>query len=375
VKRLPVLPSGPPGTGSAAPAIAQPPREYATPPATPPAPPEEVKIRLLQPCDLRCGMCWHWQDPDGRQKRLPAELLHSLFAELAALGVARVKLTGGEPTLRADLPRLVEGARAAGLRVTLATNAFSLSPPRLATLVRAGVDTFHVSLDGAEAATHDAIRGVPGAFARSVAALRNLRDAHPQVRCKLATVVQAQNCGRLAGLVQLAAELSAREVYLLLVQTEAFCEKEALTPAQLEQYFFSELPQLLQDGVAKRVRVRSSPLFRALLPLPPAEQAVALRQGPAAYKDELRAYEQGAYGQYFYSDRPCQEITARAEIAETGEVYPCCHTELPELSMGNVYREPFAAIWARSSYRAFRDPQGPLPRHARCLTCKDSHYA
>ena len=33
------------------------------------------------------------------------------------------------------------------------------------------------------------------------------------------------------------------------------------------------------------------------------------------------------------------------------------------------------AIWSRAGYRAFRDTTGPLPRHGRCLSCKDSHYA
>ena len=59
-------------------------------------------------------------------------------------------------------------------------------------------------------------------------------------------------------------------------------------------------------------------------------------------------------------------------VKHNGDVYPCCHGELPELSMGNVLHEPFAAIWSRARYRAFRDPSGPLPHHPRCLTCKDA---
>lgn len=370
MKKLPLLP-GPVR-------LAPPPIAVAAHGVVPP--PEEVKIRLLQPCDLRCGMCWHWQDPAGREKRLPEPLLQRLFTELAGLGTQRVKLTGGEPTLRADLPALVRGAVAAGLRVTLATNAFSLTPARTAALVRAhgdaGVDTFHVSLDGADADTHDVIRGVPGAFQRTVAALSHLQEAHPRVRCKLATVVQRRNLDRLGGLTALAAALGAREVYLLLLQAEDFCADERLSLNELQRFYLGALPALLRSGSEHRVRVRVSPLFRGLLGLPPAAQAAALEAGPAErYAAELTAYARGDFGQRFYNERPCLEIVARAEIAETGDVYPCCHTELPELSMGNVHQEPFGAIWSRAGYRAFRDTTGPLPRHGRCLSCKDSHYA
>jgi radical SAM protein with 4Fe4S-binding SPASM domain len=340
------------------------------------AAPEEVKIRLLQPCDLKCGMCFHWQDPAGKDKRLGAGLLARLFAELGAMGTARVKLTGGEPTLRADLASLVVSARRAGLRVTLATNAASLTPARARALVDAGVDTFHVSLDAGLAPVHDAIRGVPRAFERTVAALAHLRDAHPRVRRKLATVVQRRNIGHLRGLVPLAAELGIPEIYLLLVHTEPWCAGDRPSAAQYAAYFLEELPDLLEDGLRRGVRIRPSPIFEALLALSAAEQARALRS-PAAREGfalELAAYAAEEYGRLFYGRRPCREIQARAEVAETGDVYPCCHTEIPELSMGNVRDEPFAAIWARARYQAFRDPRGALPAHGRCLTCKDAHY-
>jgi radical SAM protein with 4Fe4S-binding SPASM domain len=339
--------------------------------------PEEVKIRLLQPCDLKCGMCWHWQDPEGKDKRLGADLLAALFEELGALGTSRVKFTGGEPTLRADLAVLVAAARRAGLRVTIATNAFSLTPARARSLVDAGADTFHVSLDAGVADVHDAIRGVPRAFARTIAALAHLRDEHPRLRRKIATVVQRRNIGHLSPLVALAALLGVPEIYLLQVHTEPWCASDRPPRQEYARFFFDELPQMLEEGRERGVRLRPSPIFEELLGLAPGEQARALRApgAPARFAEELDAYADEAYGRRFYARHACAEIQARAEIAETGDVYPCCHTEIPELSMGNVRDEPFAAIWARARYQAFRDPEGPLPRHARCLTCKDAHYA
>jgi radical SAM protein with 4Fe4S-binding SPASM domain len=336
--------------------------------------PEEIKIRLLQACDLKCLMCGHWQDPQARRKRLEPELLGRLLEELGRLGTTAVKLTGGEPTLRSDLPALVAAARAAGMRVTIATNGFSLTPARAGALVEAGADTFHVSLDAGVAHVHDGVRGVPGSFARTVAALSHLRDAHPRVGRKIATVVQRGTIGHLRPLVPLAAELGVGEIYLLLVNTEPWCAELRPGGAELTRFYFEVLPSLLEEGDARGVRLRPSPLFEDLLGLPPAEVAAALRNGRAAFAAELEAYAAEDYGRRFYARHPCREIQARAEVAETGEVYPCCHGEIPDLAMGNVRQEPFAAIWAQERYRAFREPSGPLPHHPRCLSCKEAHY-
>jgi radical SAM protein with 4Fe4S-binding SPASM domain len=337
-------------------------------------PPREVKIRVLQACDLKCAMCAHWQDPDAGHKRLEGDLLRRLLADLGRLGTTAVKLTGGEPTLRSDLPALVAAARDAGLRVTIATNGFALTPARTAALVEAGASTFHVSLDAGVPEVHDRIRGVPGSFARTVCALAHLRDAHPHVGRKIATVVERPTLGHLGPLVPLARELGVREIYLLLVNAEPWCADLQPTLPELARFYFEELPLLLEEGVRRGVRVRPSPIFEDLLGLSPTEVAAALRKGRAAFDAELVAFAAGDYGRCFYARHPCREIQARAEVAETGEVYPCCHGEVLDLAMGNVRQEPFAAIWASERYQAFRDPEGPLPRHPRCLSCKEAHY-
>lgn len=343
------------------------------------APPDEVKIRLLQPCDLRCSMCWHWQDPERGRKQLSFERVRDLLAELGQMGVRKVKLTGGEPTLRPDLPRIVESAAGHRIDVTVATNAYGLTAEKAERLVGAGVRTFHVSLDGGVAEVHDAVRGIEGAFARTVAALEHLRDLRPRVGRKLAAVVQRRTVGALTPLVPLCARLGIGHLYLLCVHTEPWCHADALSRGDLERYFFDELPVMFDSAAALGVRLHPSPLFGSLLGLPPRECAAVLRGARedsgrrAPFEPELDAYAAEAYGRFYYARRPCAEIQSRAEVAETGHVYPCCHTEIAPLSMGNIHDEPFDVIWSRARYRAFRSPDGPLPHHPRCLECKDGH--
>ena len=79
-------------------------------------------------------------------------------------GAARIVLTGGEPTLRRDLPRLVSFAKAAGAReVWMETNAVALNERRVALLQRSGLDGVRVHLSGFTDEL-DAVTQDPGGF-------------------------------------------------------------------------------------------------------------------------------------------------------------------------------------------------------------------
>jgi GTP 3',8-cyclase len=109
-----------------------------------------LRISVTDRCNLRCSYCM----PEDEYAWLPRESLLS-FEEITRLarlfaqcGVSKVRLTGGEPLLRRDLPQLVAMIKAIpGIReVALTTNALLLA--KLATpLHRAGLDRVTISLD------------------------------------------------------------------------------------------------------------------------------------------------------------------------------------------------------------------------------------
>ena len=75
-------------------------------------------------------------------------------------------LTGGEPLLRADIYELAAHAAKRGLKPVMAPNGTLLDQPAAARLKDCGILRCSISLDGPDAARHDALRGVPGAFTR-----------------------------------------------------------------------------------------------------------------------------------------------------------------------------------------------------------------
>ena len=153
--------------------------ETAGAPDLPPGVPQlgTMYAYLTEGCNLACRHCWlaPAYDPRGAKKAMPApELFETALAEALPLGLGAVKLTGGEPLLHPEFLRLVGAARAHDLRVTIETNGVLLTPALAGELAALGVGFVAVSIDAADAALHDEIRGVRGAHAKAVAAVRAL---------------------------------------------------------------------------------------------------------------------------------------------------------------------------------------------------------
>ena len=107
-----------------------------------------LRLSLTESCNLRCCYC-RPQEPAALppQELTDAELLH-LVQLFAACGIGTLRLTGGEPLLRAGVPQLTARLKAVpGIRkVTLTTNGTLLSA-QLPALKEAGLDGINLSLN------------------------------------------------------------------------------------------------------------------------------------------------------------------------------------------------------------------------------------
>ena len=110
---------------------------------------------LTYRCNARCSFC----DIYRRKTTLadPA-LVEQHLKQLKPLGVRFIDFTGGEPLLHPDLPELLKIAGKTGFHTSVTTNCILY--PKLAEKLRGLVDLLHFSLDSADAAQHDGIRGV-----------------------------------------------------------------------------------------------------------------------------------------------------------------------------------------------------------------------
>jgi radical SAM protein with 4Fe4S-binding SPASM domain len=122
-----------------------------------------VTWRVTRSCNLNCLNCLS----DSRPRRYESELTTSegraLIGDLAAFQVPRLLFAGGEPLLRADLLELVAYTNERGIQPSLLTNGTLLSRAIAAGLMRAGMHSVSILLEGIGREV-DRHRGMRGAF-------------------------------------------------------------------------------------------------------------------------------------------------------------------------------------------------------------------
>ena len=120
--------------------------------------------------------------PPGGDRELDTAEMKAVLRDFKAIGTLGVGVTGGEPMLRDDLVELLRTGGRLGLHMHLNTDGFRVDDAAARDLVRAGVRSVNVSLDGATPGEHDLARGRAGAFRDAVAALAALRRARGRAR-------------------------------------------------------------------------------------------------------------------------------------------------------------------------------------------------
>jgi MoaA/NifB/PqqE/SkfB family radical SAM enzyme len=132
-------------------------------------------------CNLQCTYCVARSSPRAERRAFGLPQFRRLVDEAGDLGVEELFLTGGEPFILPDInERLIYAADR--IPTVVLTNAMLFTGRRRERLpeLRGHRLTFQVSLDGPDAATHDAYRGA-GSFEKAVAGIRTLMDLDFQV--------------------------------------------------------------------------------------------------------------------------------------------------------------------------------------------------
>ncbi|WP_245600002.1 radical SAM protein [Embleya scabrispora] len=132
-------------------------------------------IQVCEPCNETCKHCFVSATKRGAYMPLDA-VRGRLIPQLAAARVNRGTLTGGEPFMHADLIRITEAFRAAGMGVGVCTNATMVTAEQVARLAELGVH-MNVSLDGFSPESHGVFRGRPEGFQETVDTVRAFGEA------------------------------------------------------------------------------------------------------------------------------------------------------------------------------------------------------
>jgi sulfatase maturation enzyme AslB (radical SAM superfamily) len=297
---------------------------------------------------------------ENRRARVQLDDLSSHFGRHDLSG-KRVYLWGGEPLLHPQLADIVRLFKHQGALVALNTNGFQLARS-LESLVDAGLDRLILSIDGLDAATHDAVRGVAGSYDRlmnAIAAYRAIPVTEHSLRLRINFVVLAVNYRQI---VQMAEWCRANGVYRAHFQLPIF-----LTEHQLRSY-----ASLVEEKCSCSVRN-----YRGfLLPQQDIDYTELARTMSVINSDwhpfarfhpfaELTATDLETY---FTSDRPvrecrCDVLEDRVAIDASGRFVAC--PDFPDLSYGTLsagITNPSLLRWLGARFAH----NNPLPICTRC---------
>ncbi len=281
------------------------------------------EVALTYRCNLRCRFCYAGcgcHREEAAPELTTAAVKRVLDTICREAKVPSVSFTGGEPTLRADLPELVRYAVAdLGLRVNLISNGTLIDAELAARLRDAGLASAQISLEAPDAARHDALTGAVGSFARSVAAVGHLRDAG--IRVHTNTTINRDNLDLVERMPWFVRDLGLERFSMNLV-----------IPAG------SAGGDLPIAGGARDINVRYAELT-ALLPAI-AEQARRAGVEFMWYSPTpVCVFNPIAHG---LGNKGCAACDGLLSVSPTGDVLPCSSWPEP---VGNLLAEPFAAIW------------------------------
>jgi radical SAM protein with 4Fe4S-binding SPASM domain len=170
-----------------------------------------MDLALTYRCNNDCAHCYNARPRDWQE--ISTAQWKTILDHLWQVGIPHVVFTGGEPTLRDDLPDLVAHSQRNGQVTGLNTNARRLADPVfLQKLVQAGLDHVQVTLESHDPAVHDRMVACRGAWKQTVAGLKNALGSKLFVMTN--TTLLQENSPSLAQTLDFLAELGVPTVGL-----------------------------------------------------------------------------------------------------------------------------------------------------------------
>lgn len=347
--------------------------------------PNQIIVNITGRCNLRCAMCMQPRgapgDDDsptfgaGAAELEPQQWLR--VVDQAAPARPAFYFSGGEPLLYRGLDAILERVKSHGMIAALVTNA-TLLEKHARRLVEIGVDNVTVSIDG-PAQTHDAIRGLPGAFDRAMRGIGALVEARRAAGAhfpslKINCVVTPDSLPHLEETWRIAADLGADEInfqHPIFDTTENLERHNRVFPSMLgldaeearkccriegeiysRRFTEGQVDELLET--ARRIEAQSGPESPAVLFFPEVPRA----QWPAYYLDLQFPFRA-------LCTMPWRIMRLQAD----GAFEPCLHYRI-----GNVADAPLWELWNAAAMRRFRRALAAGRLFPGCVRCCYRNY-
>ena len=289
-----------------------------------------LPIAILMPhsaCNCRCVMCDIWKG-NHQLKQLTEADIAGLTIALKKLGTRQVVMSGGEALLNGNFFRLCEMLKAKGFKITLLSTGLTIRKHAIA--ISEWVDEIIVSLDGNEA-MHDAVRNVPGAFAKMAEGIAAMLKLNPHYKITGRSVIHRLNFRVWPEIIECAKKLGLQQISFLPadVSSHAFNREtlwdddrqHELLPTRVE---LSEMNEMIEELVATHADDFEDQFI--------AESPEKIRK--------IGAYYSAFYGLNDFPFKKCNAPWVSAVVEADGSVRPCFFHE----TYGHIHDTSFEKI-------------------------------
>lgn len=259
-------------------------------------------------------------------------------------------LSGGEPLFRPDIFEIARHAIDCGLTVALATNGTLIDERLAKKIVDTGIQRVSISIDGADAETHDSFRKLPGSFQMAIRGINHLTHLgmEVQVNCTIAR----HNVEQLKDLYELALKLNAVALHIFML-VPVGCGVQIAEDQMLPAQKYEESLNLFYD-LSKNAKIQTkatcAPHYFRIMRERAKQEGITV--SPKTHG--MAAMTKG-----------CLAGTAVCFVSHKGEVFPCGY--LP-VNAGNVKTQSFAEIWNDS--KVFNNLRNPDLLEGKCGICE-----
>jgi len=295
-------------------------------------PPFMVSYSITRKCNLKCKHCYSSSIDQSDPDELSTEEAFRFIDDLSEWGIGLLIIDGGEPLCREDLLDILKHASSKGIRTTIGSNATLIDEGMAKKLLEVGVMAVAISVDGADAETHDSFRGLNGSFEQAFKGIDSCREAG--LPFQFNTVIRKDTLSQLGDVLRLVVDsgANAAEFFDLVASGRAKEEcKEQVLNLDERKWAMEWLAQS-QEDCPIIIRVPGCPMYPLLL----QEKNIRPKHFPAEMLRRVPYYGRGCA-----AGMPMGYVM----IQSNGEVNPCM---LLQVKLGNIREQSVRSIWENS---------------------------
>jgi SynChlorMet cassette radical SAM/SPASM protein ScmF len=218
---------------------------------------KQIYFYLTEGCNLACRHCWlspKHQNESITYPSLSVDIFKLIIDQAKRLGLNGVKLTGGEPLMHPEISKILRIIKDHDIIFSIETNGV-LCTPKLAKKIASCKKPFAaVSLDGADAKTHEWVRGKKGCFEAAINGIGNL--VNEGIKTQIIITVMKHNKDQLEPFVRLAESLGASSVKFNLVQPTGRGEKLSADSETLDVEELLKLGQFVNNTLSASTNLK-----------------------------------------------------------------------------------------------------------------------